>query len=138
MSWRYFLAWLPGIPIAILNGSIRQFVFSAYMNELAAHQLSVVTFLLLFGLYVWFVIPWLKLSNIKQAWLCGIIWLVLTIIFEFVFGHWVMGHSWEKLLHDYNLFAGRLWIIVLLWISISPRFIYQLRYQTGQKNTLSL
>jgi hypothetical protein len=29
--------------------------------------------------------------------------------FEFLVGHYVMGHPWSRLLHDYNILAGRLW-----------------------------
>lgn len=36
----------------------------------------------------------------------GCIWLMLTPSFEFLFGHYVMGHPWSRLLYDYNLFAG--------------------------------
>ncbi len=44
----------------------------------------------------------------------------MTVIFEFGFGHYIMGHSWSKLLHDYNLLAGRLWLVVLLAILTGP------------------
>ena len=124
MNWKYFIAWLPGIPIAIANGSLRQFLFMHYMDELTAHQLSVITFILLFGFYVWYILPWLKLTSNKQAIYTGQLWLILTVLFEFVFGHWVMGHSWDKLFYDYNLFEGRLWILVLLWILMAPWFLF--------------
>jgi len=38
----------------------------------------------------------------------GLVWLAMTVAFEFLFGDYVAGHSWDRLLHDYNLFAGRL------------------------------
>ncbi|MEW6447103.1 MAG: hypothetical protein AB1426_03305, partial [Bacillota bacterium] len=56
----------------------------------------------------------------------GLIWLVLTVAFEFGFGHFVMGHSWSRLLHDYNLLKGRLWVLVLLWVAIAPYVFYRL------------
>lgn len=33
--------------------------------------------------------------------------MILTIIFEFVFGHYIAGHTQGKLLNDYNLLKGR-------------------------------
>ncbi|MHB8851996.1 MAG: hypothetical protein ACYC6P_01405 [Ignavibacteriaceae bacterium] len=66
MKWKYFLAWLPGIIIAIGNGSLRQFVFRLYLGELEAHQLSALSFITFFGIYVWLILPWLKLSSTAQ------------------------------------------------------------------------
>jgi hypothetical protein len=31
-----------------------------------------------------------------------------------------MNHPWKKLLADYNIFAGRLWLLVLLNNIIAP------------------
>ena len=38
-----------------------------------------------------------------------------------------MGHPWTKLFHDYNLLEGRLWVVVLIWVTISPLVLRQLR-----------
>ena len=131
MKWRYIVSWLPGIPIAIANGILREVVYKARMDDLPAHQLSVVSFILLFGVYVWLVLPWLKLSTRAEAARVGLLWLVLTVAFEFLFGHYAMGHSWETLLHDYNLASGRLWVVVLLWIAIAPWIGFRLRMGNG-------
>lgn len=128
MTWRYFLAWLPGIPIAIANGLLRQSVYRGYVGELAAHQLSVLSFILLFGLYVWLVLPWLRLVSGVEAIRVGFVWLGLTIAFEFVFGHYVMGHPWATLLHDYSVLQGRLWVAVLAWTVLVPYLCFRLRH----------
>lgn len=44
----------------------------------------------------------------------------MTVVFEFGFGHYVMGHSWEMLLHDYNVLEGRLWVVVLAAVWAGP------------------
>jgi hypothetical protein len=46
--------------------------------------------------------------------------------FEFLFGHFIAGHSWSRLGQDYNLLAGRVWIFVLLVITFAPLLFYQL------------
>lgn len=131
MKWRYIVSWLPGIPIAIANGILREVVYKARMDDLQAHQLSVVSFILLFGAYVWLILPWLKLSSRAEATRVGLLWLVLTVAFEFLFGHYVMGHAWKTLLHDYNLASGRLWVVVLIWIAIAPWIGFRLRMGNG-------
>ena len=42
----------------------------------------------------------------------------MTVAFEFGFGHFVAGHSWQRLLGDYNLLEGRVWLLFLLWILV--------------------
>lgn len=53
-------------------------------------------------------------------WAIGLFWLVLTVCFEFLFGHYVAGHPWERLLADYNLLAGRLWVLILATLLFTP------------------
>jgi hypothetical protein len=37
-----------------------------------------------------------------------------------------MKHPWSRLLHDYNLFEGRLWVLVLLWVTLAPYVFHKL------------
>jgi hypothetical protein len=130
MNWKYLVSWIPGIPIAIANGLIRTSLYMQFLTELRAHQLSALSFIVLFGFYVWFALKWLKLSSAQKALQLGLIWLVLTVGFEFLFGHFVMGNPWASLFHDYNLLAGRVWVLVLIWITAAPSVFY--RIQCGQ------
>ena len=124
---KYIWAWFPMIVIAIANGIFREKVLANHLNELRAHQVSTASMIVLFGMYVWVLFCiWLPTSA-NQAIGIGLIWLVLTVLFEFLFGHYIVGHSWEKLLADYNIFKGRVWVLVLIWISVAPLIIYQLR-----------
>lgn len=127
MYWKYFASWAPGVPIAILNGLLRELWYKEFLGELSAHQLSALSFILLFGLYVWFVLPWIALPSSGAAWTLGLVWLAITVAFEFLFGHYVMGHPWERLVHDYNLLAGRVWVLVLVWIVLAPTAFYRIR-----------
>jgi hypothetical protein len=45
---------------------------------------------------------------------------VLTVTFEFLFGHYVMGHSWGYLIGDYNILKGRTWPLVLVVSALMP------------------
>lgn len=48
------------------------------------------------------------------------------MLFELGFGHWVAGHPWQRLLADYDLAAGRVWALVLLWVALTPLAAYEL------------
>jgi hypothetical protein len=125
MIWRYILAWIPMIPIAIINATIREVVYKKYLGDLLAHQVSTASGILLLALYVWLITHFWPIASSQQALIIGFIWLALTVAFEFIFGHYVMGNPWSKLLADYNILAGRVWILVLVWITIAPFVFYQ-------------
>lgn len=125
MIWRYILAWLPMVAIAILNGILREQTYGKTLSESRAHQLSTITGIVLLGTYIWIVTSLLGFESFIQAVIVGCLWLGLTIAFEFLFGHFVAKHSWTDLLADYNLLAGRLWPLVLIWVAIAPVLFYR-------------
>jgi hypothetical protein len=126
MVLRYLLAWIPMVVIAVANGILRESIYGAGLSELSAHQISTVILLVLFGLYIWGLGRLWRFSSDRQAITVGLCWLLLTVAFEFGFGHWIAGHAWPRLLHDYNLAAGRLWPLVLLWVGLAPWIFHRL------------
>ena len=126
----YALSWIGMVAIAILNGAIREKAYGPFMGELPAHQLSTFIIILLFGAYLWVLTGTYPIESPTQALIIGVMWLVMTVIFEFVFGHFVMGHPWSGLLQDYNLFKGRVWSLVLIWASVAPYLFYRIRSRT--------
>jgi len=55
-----------------------------------------------------------------NAIMIGILWILMTVAFEFLAGHYLFGTSWEKIIADYNIARGRIWILVLVATLISP------------------
>ena len=125
--WKYVLAWFPMVAIAIINGMLRQTWYGKHLGELQAHQVSTLTAVILFGIYIGFVVRVWRPESATQAIAVGLLWLAMTVAFEFLFGHYVAGHSWDRLLHDYDLFAGRVWVVVLLWVTVAPCLFFRLR-----------
>jgi len=134
MTMRYLAFWLVLAVIAIANGSLRQFVYGRYVSELAAHQISTLTGILLTGAAGWVMNLLWPIESVRQALTIGIAWLAMTIAFEFGFGHYVAGHSWSRLFADYDLFAGRLWPLFLVWIAAMPWVLLRFgSHATGQE-----
>lgn len=125
--WKFIIAWVPMIFIAIANGIFRESILAGKLDELQAHQVSTITLILLFGIYVWFLFRIWEPDSANHALVVGLLWLLLTVVFEFLFGHYVAGHSWNRLFHDYNILKGRLWILVLIWVTVAPYVVYQIR-----------
>ena len=99
---------------AIVVAIFRIHVLLPPFGEQTAHQLGTVLYLIVQFIIIYLFIRKMKIRDVKTLLGIGILWVVITVIFEFVFGHYVMGHSWQKLFADYNLFNGRLWILVLI------------------------
>jgi hypothetical protein len=113
------------VVIAIGNGALRQRWYGHHLSELRAHQLSTLTGVLLFGLYIWALTRLWRLESSAQALTIGCVWLGLTVGFEFLLGYYVMRQPWSRLFRDYNIFAGRLWVVLLLWITVAPYVFYR-------------
>ncbi len=124
MVLRYTLAWVPMVILAVLNGAIRDFTYGKVMSELHAHQLSSVTLIVIFGAYVWLLSSLWPLQTSQQAVVVGLIWLVLTILFELGMGRFLMHQSWHQMLQAYNIFAGNLWPLVLLAVAALPSLLF--------------
>lgn len=123
--FKFFLAWFPMVVLAILNAVIRETIYKPFVGELPAHQISTITGIIIFGFYMWIVFRKWKISNVKQSFLIGIMWLLMTLCFEFLFGHFIMRNTWGKLLHDYNIIEGRIWAAVLVFITFAPYLFYK-------------
>lgn len=126
MKWKYFIGWLPLVVIAFANGTIRQIGFQKALGDLHAHQLSTAIGIILFGIYIYWRIRKWNLSSQGEAVKIGLLWMFLTVAFEFALGRLVLNRDWNVLLNDYNLFKGRVWVLVLLWVAIAPVLFYRI------------
>ena len=124
---KYLLAWVPVVFLGIGNAAIRQVVYAGYVSELAAHQISTLTLIILYTVYTWVVLGLLRTRSAGQAVAVGLMWTVLTVLFEFGLGHYVLGDSWGNLLHAYNLLEGRVWGLFILWVGLAPYVIYRIK-----------
>ena len=113
--------------IAVANGALRQTTFAKVMPELRAHQLSTLIGALLMGLFIWFVVrTWPPASN-GEALLIGLVWLVLTVAFEFFMGLVLAHRPLSQVLQDYSLLTGRVWILFLIWLALAPWVFFRIR-----------
>jgi hypothetical protein len=115
-----FGVWLVFLVAAFVNGAIRELLITPRIGEQVGHIISVfVLSSAIFGItYVFINILEPLPSNTLL--LIGTFWLILSLLFEFGFFHYVMHEPWSKLLADYNIFHGRLLIVVWITTLFSP------------------
>lgn len=116
------------VAIVVANGALRDLWYGKRISELSAHQLSTAVGFLLLGVYMWIVMRLWPPASSEQAWAVGALWLVLTLAFEFLFGRYVARHSWEHLFHDYNVLAGRVWVLIPAWVAAAPYAFFRLAF----------
>lgn len=127
MKARYLVGWFVLLAVAMVNGALRELTYGKYVSELSAHQLSCLTGILLFALVIHQYVRRWPFDSARQALKVGLFWMALTVAFEFLFFHYVGGHSWDALLANYDMSAGRLWPLILLWVTFAPYLFHRLR-----------
>lgn len=124
--WKYLTTWFLMLLVSVANGVVRDLTYGKHMAELTAHQLSTVSSVLLLGIVIWGFVRLYPPSSGKKALLIGLLWLALTVAFEFLFFHYVGGYAWAELRANYNVLQGRVWVLMLVWIAVAPFVFYRL------------
>ena len=112
---------------AIANGALREAVLLPRLGTTAAYLLSGVLLSLVILAATLGCIRWLGVHNRLQALRTGAFWLLLTLCFEFGFGHFVQGRPWPDLLQAYTFQDGNLWPLVLLVTVFAPLIALRIR-----------
>jgi hypothetical protein len=124
---RNLMAWFAMLLISVANGTLRDFTYGRHLPELLAQQISTLSGIVLLGAVIYlYVRRWPPASG-RQALNIGLFWMSLTVAFEFLFFHYVVGHPWDELLVNYDLAAGRLWPLLLAWIAFAPYLLNRFR-----------
>lgn len=123
----YLLAlavWLLLFVVAFSLGAVRELVIAPAIGEALAHVVGTLAFVaVLLGITAVLVRRIRPRCSVTDLWLVGLLWLALTVAFEFLFFHYAAGKPWEVLLADYNVLQGRTWVLVPLTELFGPPLI---------------
>jgi hypothetical protein len=119
--------WFGILVLAFLNGSFRETVLIPKLGSINGLILSAVLLSLVIFTVAYFSMPWFREQQIETYIIIGISWLCLTVVFEFTFGHFILGKSWIELLGAYSFEGGNLWPIVLVVLAIAPSLTAKIR-----------
>ncbi len=119
MIRKSLLIWIAIIPLAILNGGLREKIIIPLIGEKFGLPLSGILLCLLIFLLCYIFIPRIGKGISKNYWRIGLLWLLLTVAFETVFGL-LSGNTLLELLRAYDITTGNLWLMVVLFTGIAP------------------
>lgn len=114
------MAWFGMLALALVNGTLRAVVTQPLLGETAARALATVFLLAALTGYVWWLHRRRPIPTARQAWAIGLAWVAMTLAFEFGWGRAVEGLSWPAMLADYDVTAGRIWVLVPVWTALAP------------------
>ncbi len=125
MKWvKILLIWFCIIPAAVLNGGFRNYILDKYLPTSVALALSGIILSGLILLITALLLPRARNLSKKDCIITGLIWMILTVCFEFYFGL-SSGAGWHELLQAYNPLSGNLWILVVLSTLFAPICVFR-------------
>lgn len=125
--WRSWVAgWGAVLAMAVANGALRNAVTQPVLGEEAARQLATVLLLGALAWYVWLFEKGHPIPTTRTALQIGLVWMTMTLTFEFGLGL-ATGLSWPEMLADYNVAAGRIWVLIPLATAAAPAVARALR-----------
>ena len=120
MTIRILLLWAAIIPLAIANGMLRDAVLARSFGQSRARTVSGLSLSAVILAWALLTITWIPFPGPLPYVGVGLLWLALTVAFEFLFGRLVARKSWRELLRAYRFEGGDIWPIVLIVVAASP------------------
>jgi hypothetical protein len=120
MIWRSLVVWLLILVLANINGALREALLIKTLGQVAGRAISTLLLSAIILGVSWFTIGWIGPSTKGDALRIGLIWLALTLAFEFLAGHYLFRQPWPVLLKDYDLRRGSIWVLVPLVVLAAP------------------
>ena len=134
---RAFLVWLLIIGVETVHGILRTLLLLPAVGDFRARQISVFTgSVLIFGVAYVF-IEWIQTKTRRELIFVGLLWVLLTVIFEVVLGRLVLGLPWTRITEDYDLPKGGLLGFGLLFMAAAPSIALWLRRRVKKPDSVT-
>lgn len=131
---RAVVVWLVIIAVETVHGVLRTLLLVPLVGDFPARRVSVLTgSLLIFGV-VWVFVRWIAAVTRLQLLGVGLLWVVLTVLFEIALGRYALGLSWDRIAEDYDVARGGLLGFGLLFMAAAPTLAAKLRRRSAQRS----
>jgi len=124
---RALLVWLLIMAAEFVHGIARIVLLQPRLGDLQARQVAVFTGSAIIFAVALACVRWIGAATTRELPGVGMLWVVLTVAFELLFGRLVRGYSWRRIGSDYSLIEGGLLPIGLAVLMLSPLLATRLR-----------
>jgi hypothetical protein len=118
--FRAVAVWLLIIVAESIHGTLRELLLKPYVGDLRARQIAVFTGMLIILVVSYAFIRWIRAETTRALLLVGLLWVALTLAFEFGLGLFVLGYSWERMIEDYDFTRGGFLALGMIVLGLSP------------------
>ena len=115
--------WVVMAVVAVVNGIFRETMLITRFGDYTGHVISTVLLIaaILVLSYLYFTRSAIDYSRAELL-IVGVIWVVLTVGFEFLVGY-LEGIPVSETLAQYDVLAGHVWIFVPLTLLVAPLLV---------------
>lgn len=113
-------AWLFMLCLAAANGVFREVVLIRTLGKASGLLLSGLLLAVFIAAVAYAFVRWQREVSVSQGFKVGVLWLCLTLTFEFGTGRYVQNKAWSELLEAYAFKEGNVWPVVLLVTLLAP------------------
>lgn len=124
---RAFLVWLLIIFTESIHGTIRQIFIAPLIGNFPARRMAFFVGLILILAIAFLFIRWINAPSVKSLLLVGLVWAILTLVFEFGLGFFVLNYPRERIFEDYDISRGGLMGFGILFMFFAPFLAAKLR-----------
>jgi hypothetical protein len=129
---RAFAVWLVIIAVETVHGILRTMLLVPLVGDLPARQIGVLVGSFLIFAVACLCIRWIAATTKLRLLGVGVLWTVLTVLFEIGLGRLVLDLSWDRITEDYDLTRGGFLVLGLLFMAVSPLLAARIRGQGGR------
>ncbi len=120
MIVRAVAVWFLIILAESIHGTLRTLFLAPLVGDFPARRISFFVGVLIIFAITYLCIGWIRPESEKTLFFIGLLWSVLTGLFEFGLGFLIMGYSRERVFEDYDLSRGGLMGFGLLFMIFTP------------------
>jgi hypothetical protein len=131
---RPLLVWLVLMAAEAAHGTLRTFFLAPYVGDFRARQIGAVVGSAIILALAYLFSDWINARNAAALYRIGLMWVAMTLVFEFTLGRFAFGYSWQRIFEDYDLSKGGLLLPGMVWMAFSPVMAAALRHPDTHRN----
>ena len=117
---RAVFVWAGLLFLAMLNGIARDMLLAPAFGISVAQPLSGIILCVLIFAVSYYSLAFITATRVREYLTVGLFWVCLTLVFEYLFAHYVLGMSWRQVNQIFNILQGNLFSLALLVTAIAP------------------
>lgn len=112
--------WFVLMGAEFVHGIARAIWLVPFVGDFQSRQIGVFTGTIINLTLAALFIGWIHPTRAADVVAVGIMWFILTLLFEITFGRLILHASWERIGSDYDLAHGGLLPIGLVMLTLAP------------------